>query len=183
MTFPAFLERRYGKGSTRGGGDRSPVGGDGPRFFDVPPIPAQGPRDGRPQFVSARRGGEKKWDIIYLDAFNSFSIPYHLTTKEFTEGVASLLADAGIVLANTIDIVKFGGVFLKRVPSHPKAVFPHVAVYGNPPFPEPAFHLRHCGKYETSGRGGPFRRGGREIARKIGRRSWRTWRRGTGPPR
>jgi spermidine synthase len=33
-------------------------------------------------FINAAAGG-KKYHIVYLDAFDSFSIPSHITTREF----------------------------------------------------------------------------------------------------
>lgn len=43
------------------------------------------------------------YDVIMGDAFNDFSVPYHLTTVEFNEDVASLLEEDGLYLINTID--------------------------------------------------------------------------------
>ena len=51
--------------------------------------------------------GEKPvlYDFIYGDAFNDFSVPWHLTTKEFSEKIASLLHPTeGIYQVNLIDI-------------------------------------------------------------------------------
>ena len=44
------------------------------------------------------------YDFIYGDAFNDFSIPAHLTTREFLHKVHDLLAADGVFLANIIDI-------------------------------------------------------------------------------
>jgi spermidine synthase len=44
-----------------------------------------------------------KYDIIFLDAYNDLSIPYHLTTKEFAFQIRNLLNPDGIVLTNIID--------------------------------------------------------------------------------
>jgi spermidine synthase len=59
-------------------------------------------------FVQGRQRIEAPWEVIYLDAFNSFSIPYHLTTREFTQGMEKLLHPEGILLANAIDIPRYG---------------------------------------------------------------------------
>lgn len=51
--------------------------------------------------------GEKPvlYDFVYGDAFNDFSVPWHLTTKEFSEKIASLLHPTeGIYQVNLIDI-------------------------------------------------------------------------------
>lgn len=46
-----------------------------------------------------------KYDFIYGDAFNDFSVPWHLTTREFNQKVRALLKpDAGVYLMNIIDI-------------------------------------------------------------------------------
>jgi len=53
------------------------------------------------------------YDFIYGDAFNDFSVPYHLTTKEFNDGVNRLLKPGGVYLINIIDIYREGlGRFL-----------------------------------------------------------------------
>ncbi len=44
------------------------------------------------------------YDYIYGDAFNDFSVPWHLTTVEFNQKVASLLTSQGVFQANIIDM-------------------------------------------------------------------------------
>lgn len=71
----------------------------------------------------------KQYDIVYGDAFNDLSIPYHLTTVEFNRIVAGRLKADGIYLTNIID--KFeGGEFLKAEVNALRAVFPDVYVFG-----------------------------------------------------
>lgn len=44
------------------------------------------------------------YDFVYGDAFNDFSVPWHLTTREFVEKVRSLLKpERGVYLINIID--------------------------------------------------------------------------------
>ena len=44
------------------------------------------------------------YDFVYGDAFNDFSVPWHLTTLEFNEKVKALLnPDSGVYLINVID--------------------------------------------------------------------------------
>jgi spermidine synthase len=69
----------------------------------------------------------KRYDIIYGDAFNDLSIPYHLTTVEFTRILASRLKPDGIYLANVIDKLE-GGEFLKAYANALRRVFPHVHI-------------------------------------------------------
>ena len=45
-----------------------------------------------------------EYDFIYGDAFNDFSIPWHLTTREFLQKTRDLMSDRGVFLANIIDI-------------------------------------------------------------------------------
>ena len=55
----------------------------------------------------ATKRGEQPvlYDFVYGDAFNDFSVPWHLTTREFSEKIASLLHPTeGIYLVNLIDI-------------------------------------------------------------------------------
>ncbi len=44
-----------------------------------------------------------KYDLIMGDAFNDYSVPYHLTTREFDERVAAWLAPDGLYMVNLID--------------------------------------------------------------------------------
>jgi spermidine synthase len=43
---------------------------------------------------------ENRYDVIFLDAFSSDSIPYHLATREFLLAVRRALTDQGLVLGN-----------------------------------------------------------------------------------
>lgn len=54
------------------------------------------------QFVEKGQGG-KKYDVIFGDAFNDFSVPWHLTTREFNRKLSSMLTDDGIYMINIID--------------------------------------------------------------------------------
>jgi spermidine synthase len=53
-------------------------------------------QDGR-QFIEER---PNTYDIIFLDAFGSDSIPYHLATREFLEAVRRAITARGVVLAD-----------------------------------------------------------------------------------
>lgn len=131
--FPLYLERHY-PGSSNEVVEIDPeVLEVAERFFDLEED-SQIKRvvaDAR-NYVSYLQG-RQLFDLIYLDAFNSFSIPYHLTTVEFTRQVASLLAPGGMLIANCIDILELGG-FLNAYLNTVAAVFPHVAVYADTGF-------------------------------------------------
>lgn len=45
----------------------------------------------------------ERYDLIMGDAFNDYSVPYHLTTREFNERVRAWLADDGLYFVNMID--------------------------------------------------------------------------------
>jgi spermidine synthase len=57
------------------------------------------------QFVEKQQESQdkKQYDLIYGDAFNDFSVPWHLTTREFNEKLASLLSPGGAYMINIID--------------------------------------------------------------------------------
>ena len=55
--------------------------------------------DGR-WFVMNCKGG---YDVIFADAYNDLSIPYHLTTREFAQQLKDTLNPGGILLTNIID--------------------------------------------------------------------------------
>ena len=46
-----------------------------------------------------------RYDFVYGDAFNDFSVPWHLTTREFADKVRALLKpDSGVYMINIIDL-------------------------------------------------------------------------------
>jgi tetratricopeptide (TPR) repeat protein/predicted membrane-bound spermidine synthase len=68
------------------------------------------------------------YDFILGDSVSDFSVPYQLTTVEFTRMVSDLLGEDGIYLLNMIDMFEVGR-FLGAVVNTCKAVFPHVYVF------------------------------------------------------
>ena len=46
---------------------------------------------------------KEKYDLIFTDAYNDLSIPYHLTTKEFAQQLKNILTPNGIIMSNIID--------------------------------------------------------------------------------
>ena len=128
FTLPAYLERRYPAAAhTVVEFDPEVVRVAG-RFFDVP---ARGAirvvvEDARRYMEEAR--GKERYDLIYCDAFNAYSVPAHLTTRQFIREAAGLLAPRGIFLANVIDILdsgRFLGAYLETL----RSVFPNTRVY------------------------------------------------------
>jgi spermidine synthase len=46
---------------------------------------------------------QDRYDLIFTDAYNDLSIPYHLTTKEFASYLNTIMKPEGILLSNIID--------------------------------------------------------------------------------
>ena len=74
---------------------------------------------------------DEKYNLILGDAFNDFSVPFHLTTKEFTQLVADHMTDDGLYLANVID--SGDAPFLSAYTRTIGQVFPYVYVIPNVP--------------------------------------------------
>ncbi len=55
------------------------------------------------QFVELHQD-HKKYDLIFGDAFNDFSVPWHLTTREFNEKIKKMLTPDGVYMINIIDV-------------------------------------------------------------------------------
>jgi spermidine synthase len=51
---------------------------------------------------------KEKYDLIFTDAYNDLSIPYHLTTKEFVAQLKSILNPDGLIMSNIIDNFQVG---------------------------------------------------------------------------
>lgn len=66
------------------------------------------------------------WDVVVGDAFGGFSVPWHLTTEEFTRAVGERLDGDGVYVLNIIDNPpnRFVAAELATL----SAVFDHVAV-------------------------------------------------------
>jgi spermidine synthase len=74
---------------------------------------------------------EKKYDAIFVDAFNSmYSIPFQLTTTEAVSRMNQSLKDDGVVLLNMVSAVEGkGAMFLQAEYKTFAANFPHVYVF------------------------------------------------------
>jgi spermidine synthase len=66
----------------------------------------------------------QSYNLIMGDAFNDFSVPYHLTTKEFNDRVHAWLAPDGLYMVNIIDGVR--GDFLRAYIHTLRQTFSHV---------------------------------------------------------
>lgn len=70
---------------------------------------------------------EKKFDLVFGDAFNDFSVPYHLTTREFHQLLKEHMSQDGIYALNIIDDPRYGQ-FLSAMLRTLKEVWEHVYV-------------------------------------------------------
>jgi hypothetical protein len=65
------------------------------------------------QFVE-RHQGQKQYDLIFGDAFNDFSVPWHLTTREFNEKIANLMSPTGVYMINIIDVYESDAIAIAK---------------------------------------------------------------------
>ena len=74
-----------------------------------------------------KSGLKTRYDFIYGDALNDYSIPYQLTTWEFNDKIAQLLTNDGVYMVNVIDIFD-SGLFLGAIINTLEKTFPYVYV-------------------------------------------------------
>jgi spermidine synthase len=67
------------------------------------------------------------YDCVYGDAFDNFSVPYQLLTREFNNKVARILKEDGVYMLNIVDIYD-SGLILGSVLNTLEQTFPHVYV-------------------------------------------------------
>jgi tetratricopeptide (TPR) repeat protein len=72
-------------------------------------------------------GRQTRYDFIYEDALNDYSVPYQLTTREFNDDIAHILTDDGVYMIELIDVYQYGlfvGAFVNTL----EQTFDHVYV-------------------------------------------------------
>jgi spermidine synthase/MFS family permease len=84
--------------------------------------------DGR-QFVM-ERAQKGHYHLIVQDAVNDLSIPYHLVTKEYNDGIQALLAPDGVYLLTFIDRLPDGKLW-RAAARTMKKTFKHVHLLGS----------------------------------------------------
>lgn len=72
-------------------------------------------------------GAELRYDFIYEDALNDYSVPFQLTTREFNAKLARLLTDDGVYVVELIDVFE-EGLFLGAFVNTLEQTFGHVYV-------------------------------------------------------
>ncbi|MBC7234699.1 MAG: fused MFS/spermidine synthase [Chloroflexi bacterium] len=75
-------------------------------------------------------GEPNSFDIVFGDAFNDYSVPFHLTTLECAQRIAELLREDGLYVANIIDGGRHGH-FLRAFVRTLRQAFPEVLVIPN----------------------------------------------------
>jgi spermidine synthase len=70
----------------------------------------------------------EKYDVIFTDAYNDLSIPYHLTTREFVAQLKSIMTPSAILMSNIIDNFQ-KGAFLPSYIKTLREVFGDKNVY------------------------------------------------------
>ena len=70
---------------------------------------------------------QRKYDMIFLDAYQSDYIPFHLTTVEFLQEVKKILKDGGIVISNIYNPF-MNKLFYSMIKTY-KAEFPHLYIF------------------------------------------------------
>ena len=128
--FPQYLERHFPGNHEVVEIDQEVVR-TARRFFDLPMDTSVhiDVADAR-TFVNWAQG-RRSYDIAYLDAFNSYSVPGHLTTREFLRSLKGLLSDDGLLICNLIDVFSIGR-FLGAFMITARSEFAEVAVYERP---------------------------------------------------
>jgi tetratricopeptide (TPR) repeat protein len=81
------------------------------------------------ELLEKQRSGEEipRYNFIYEDAFNDYSVPFQLVTKEFNDKIAKILTDDGVYMMNVIDIFD-SGLFLGALVNTLEKTFPCVHV-------------------------------------------------------
>jgi MFS family permease len=65
------------------------------------------------QFVELNED-TKQYDLIFGDAFNDFSVPWHLTTREFNQKLKKMLSPNGVYMINIIDVYESDAEALRK---------------------------------------------------------------------
>ena len=80
--------------------------------------------------LEKERAGQQipRYDFIYEDAFNGFSVPFQLATKEFHDKIAQILTDDGVYVVNLIDSYD-SALFLGAIINTLQETFPSIYVF------------------------------------------------------
>jgi spermidine synthase len=129
---PVNLERYYGM--TADSVDVNAAVADAARqYFDFKTRGRTYVEDGR-TFV--RRAAAETYDVIFVDAFNGDTMPYHPMTREFLSEARLLLRPSGVIAINAVG--RFGSPEglsgdVRSIAATLRAAFPHVRAFRLPP--------------------------------------------------
>jgi pentatricopeptide repeat protein len=81
------------------------------------------------KLLERKRNGQEipRYDFVYGDAFNDYSVPFQLVTYQFNEKLSAILSDDGVYMINVVDIFD-SGLFLGSVVNTLEKTFPCVYV-------------------------------------------------------
>jgi tetratricopeptide (TPR) repeat protein len=85
-------------------------------------------------YQKSSNGKAIRYDFIYEDAVNDYTVPYQLTTKEFNNKFVNLLADDGVYMVELIDVLD-DGLFLGAFVNTLEKTFPYVYVISDAQLP------------------------------------------------
>ena len=72
------------------------------RFFELPRQSSIRTINEDARWFATRASG-RTYDVIFIDAFNDLSVPYHLTTREYTLMLERMLRPGGALVVNLVD--------------------------------------------------------------------------------
>jgi spermidine synthase len=110
-TFPRFISAKYPKAGIEVVEIDPEVTRVGQRFLGLSEAPRIQTFNGDARWFVMNSKEKGKYDFVFGDAFNDLSVPYHLTTLEFTKQLRGLMKPNGLFLVNLIDSFK-KGIFL-----------------------------------------------------------------------
>jgi spermidine synthase len=136
FVFPAWMLRRYPEGYAEVAEIDPMVTRAAFEAFGLEPNPNLkifnlDARNHVDDLISRLDAGDRSvgnFDLVYGDAFNHYSPPFHLTTYEFNEKVKRLMSPQGAFLANVIDVYRSGKFIGAMINTFEKS-FPHVYAF------------------------------------------------------
>jgi spermidine synthase len=103
-TFPRFLQSKYPKTRAEVAEIDPAVTRANKIALGLPESPTIKTNWGDARQFVEKNHKAKQFDIIYGDAFNDFSVPWHLTTLEFNKKINDMLTPDGVYMINIIDV-------------------------------------------------------------------------------
>jgi spermidine synthase len=108
-TFPRFIAVKYPGASSDVVGIDPEVTRVGHTYLGIGEFPKIRSFNEDARWFVMNAKGEGTYDFVFGDAFNDLSVPYHLTTLEFTRHLKRIMKPDGIMMTNIIDNYRRGG--------------------------------------------------------------------------